>query len=92
MITLDEAVYPTEADWQDAAACRAADPDLFFPDREAVEAIARAKEVCASCPVREECLAYAVELNQSEGIWGGHTPAERRRLRRNWLRSLRQAS
>ena len=92
MITLEEAVHPDEADWQDAAACRSSDPDLFFPDGEDVESIAKAKAVCAACPVRPECLAFAVELNQSEGIWGGHTPAERRRLRRNWLRSLRQAS
>ncbi len=92
MFTLEEVAYQSEADWQDAAACRSSDPNLFFPNREDVEGIARAKGVCASCPVREECLAFAVELNQSEGIWGGHSPAERRRLRRKWLRRLRQAS
>ncbi len=92
MITLEDIAHQAESDWQDAAACRSSDPGMFFPDREDVESIVRAKAVCASCPVREECLAYAVELNQSEGIWGGHTPAERRRLRRNWLRRLRRAS
>ncbi len=92
MITLEDLASADEADWQDVAACRSTDPDLFFPDGENVEGIGRAKAVCATCPVRAECLAFAVELNQSEGVWGGHTPAERRRLRRSWLRRLRRAS
>ena len=91
MITLEEEIQGL-VDWRDAASCRSSDPDVFFPDGEDVEAIGRAKEICAACPVREECLAFAVELNQTDGIWGGRTPAERRRLRRDWLRRLRQAS
>ena len=78
--------------WQEFSNCLGVDPDLFFPDREDVQGVARAKAVCATCPVREDCLAFAVELNQSEGVWGGHTPAERRRLRRSWLQRPRQAS
>jgi WhiB family redox-sensing transcriptional regulator len=78
--------------WRDLAACRTADPDLFFPHPEDSETIERAKAVCAGCPVLEACLAYAVETNQTEGVWGGHTARERGNLRRRWLRSLRQAS
>ena len=88
-----EDVRNTET-WRALAACRDSDSDLFFPSpgNDDVGRIAAAKAVCAICPVREDCLAFAVELNQTEGIWGGHTPAERRRLRRRWLRELREAS
>ncbi|MFC7590076.1 WhiB family transcriptional regulator [Nonomuraea antimicrobica] len=42
---------------------------------------ARAKAVCATCQVMEECRAYALRAGESEGIWGGLTPEERRRTR-----------
>jgi WhiB family redox-sensing transcriptional regulator len=40
--------------------------------------------ICRSCPVRTECLDWAVSTGQHEGVWGGMTPEERRRLRRRW--------
>ena len=43
-----------------------------------------AKLVCASCPVREKCLDYAIRNYEMYGIWGGHTAPERRDLRREW--------
>jgi WhiB family redox-sensing transcriptional regulator len=68
--------------WRALAACRGVPEDIFFAHAEEESKIVAAKAVCASCPVREECLAYALDLNQTEGIWGGLTPAERRRRRR----------
>lgn len=72
-------------DWRDLAVCRQVDPELFFPeaDRGAIyEAqVAAAKRVCAVCPVRAECLAYALRAI-GDGIAGGLTPEERRGLRR----------
>jgi WhiB family redox-sensing transcriptional regulator len=80
-------------EWREQAACRDSDPDLFFPTGdEDVAKIAIAKAICASCPVEEDCLVYAIELNQTSGIWGGHTATERRSIRRRWLRELREAS
>lgn len=75
------------AHWTDRAACRAAgtDPDLFFPVGEtglAARQVAAAKEVCARCPVIDLCRDWAVRTGEPEGIWGGTTPDERRRLRR----------
>ncbi|MFE5026230.1 WhiB family transcriptional regulator [Streptomyces sp. NPDC056656] len=67
-----------------APSCQDADPALFFPAHglqlrdSQVEA---AKRLCAACPVREECLVIAVRSDESDGIWGGTTPAERRRIR-----------
>ena len=70
-----------------AGACRSANPDLFFgPDAEFVtarrEREAKAKAICADCPVRLECLAYALETSQAFGIWGGANEDERRAMRR----------
>ena len=64
-------------------------PDPFFPVGStglAVEQIEAAKAVCEQCPVKTECLQFALETNQDSGIWGGTSEEERRRLRRAWLR------
>jgi WhiB family transcriptional regulator, redox-sensing transcriptional regulator len=71
--------------WRSKAICRDTDPDLFFPvgtTGQALVQIARAKEVCAECPVRVPCLEYALETNQDSGIWGGLSEEERRAIRR----------
>src|ERR1700691_6293250 len=68
--------------WRQAAACRSADPDLFFPDSfswRSSEQVARAKAVCAACIVRRQCLQYALAANETHGVWGGMTEEERSR-------------
>lgn len=77
--------------WRDRAACRGAEVTVFFPDAGDAAGIAEAKEICGSCLVAPECLSYAVETNQTEGIWGGATWGERRRLRRIYIKELREA-
>ena len=67
-------------DWKLKAACRDLDTSLFFPDSEADAG--PAQEVCAGCPVRAQCLEFALATRQHDGIWGGLTETERRRLRR----------
>jgi WhiB family redox-sensing transcriptional regulator len=52
----------------------------------AVPQIAEATAVCAGCPVRLECLQFALESNQEFGVWGGYAEDERRDLRRRWRR------
>ena len=79
--------------WREAAACLDAGVDVtFFPDKEDLGAIVKAKAICSTCPVADVCLSWAIETNQSEGIWGGHTPKERRKLRRRWLEETQKAS
>lgn len=71
--------------WRSAAICRDTDPDLFFPvgtTGYALVQIDRAKQVCDECPVKTECLDYALETNQDSGIWGGTSEEERRAIRR----------
>ena len=71
--------------WTALAACRGCAPALFFPERgEATEA---ARAVCQGCPVRPECLDYALARGEDFGIWGGLSTKERRLLRRR-LRAL----
>jgi len=73
-------------DWRDDAACRKADPELFFPDvdlRSAARAqLKTAKLICRGCPVSAMCLSWALASGQEAGIWGGLTEDERRRLHR----------
>jgi WhiB family redox-sensing transcriptional regulator len=71
--------------WRNRAVCKDTDPDLFFPvgtTGQALVQIDRAKEVCGTCPVKSECLEYALETNQDSGIWGGLDEEQRRNIRR----------
>lgn len=73
-------------DWRTRAGCRGTDPEVFFPvaengpERERAEGAAKA--VCAGCPVRAQCLAWASEALPF-GVAGGMSEAERAALRRN---------
>jgi hypothetical protein len=68
-------------DFRHRAACRSVDPEVFFPiavrGREYERQVSVAKAVCAGCPVRVECLTWAL-TNLSDGIAGGMTEYERR--------------
>ena len=75
------AEQPGRLDWWESAACRTADPDLFFPVSTVGagrDEVARAKAVCASCGVRRQCLQFALATRQAHGVWGGTTEEERR--------------
>lgn len=73
--------------WVHHSACRDEDPDLFFPvgnSGPALLQIAEAKTVCRRCPVASNCLTWALESGQDNGVWGGMSEDERRALlRRN---------
>ncbi|MEU9860193.1 WhiB family transcriptional regulator [Streptomyces sp. NPDC047971] len=76
--------------WRAAAACQDVDPDLFFPVGVGPSALSQAeeaKEVCRACPVREECLRWAMDEGRHvTGVWGGLTENERRSLHRRLRR------
>ncbi|ROS78570.1 transcription factor WhiB [Cellulomonas sp. PhB143] len=66
--------------WQERALCAQTDPEAFFPEKGG--STREAKKVCVGCPVRQECLEYALENDERFGIWGGLSERERRRLKR----------
>jgi WhiB family redox-sensing transcriptional regulator len=65
-------------EWEDRALCRTVEADMFFAPGATQEY--RAKVVCKTCPVRWECLAYALRYRVEHGVWGGMTDRERRRV------------
>lgn len=79
-LIVEAPVAPVDTAWMDRAACRGCDPNLWFPERG--EDTSLAKAVCASCPVAERCLDYALALGEKNGIWGGVAERQRRRMRR----------
>jgi WhiB family redox-sensing transcriptional regulator len=66
----------------DRARCTQTDPDLFFPEKGSPAP--EAKQICRQCPVRPDCLAYALTTpDRLLGIWGGTAEVDRRKLRRH---------
>ena len=68
-------------DWHDDAACRAMGADLFFSERGDIRWVAKAKAVCATCDVVEECLQWAIDTGSRHGVFGGLTPRERQGMK-----------
>lgn len=75
-------------DWMDEARCgtkqqRAGvvvDPDNFWPEKGQPDMTSVAKALCRECPVRVECLEYALKHEEMEGVWGGLSDKQRRNL------------
>jgi WhiB family redox-sensing transcriptional regulator len=64
--------------WMGRGNCRQERPAVFFPsDGVGVDF---ARRVCASCPVKEPCLEYALVERIDHGVWGGASERERRRI------------
>jgi WhiB family transcriptional regulator, redox-sensing transcriptional regulator len=77
-------------DWRALAACREADPDLFFPvgtTGAALRQIEAAKAVCRTCPSLDPCLEFALSTGQDAGVWGATSEEERRAIRRTRRRA-----
>lgn len=66
-------------DWTLAAVCASVDPEIFFPEKGG--STREAKRVCTGCPVRDECLQYALEMGERFGIFGGKSERERRGMK-----------
>lgn len=75
----------TEITWRQRGACNGLDPAVFYPDSE--ENAEEAKAICALCPVRLSCLEHALTMRERDGVWGGTTEKERRRIIRQRRRS-----
>lgn len=79
MITGGLAGIVNVEDWVAHAQCSSTDPEAFFPNQG--ESSRVAKQVCYGCPVRAQCLRYAIENGERFGVWGGYTERERRQFK-----------
>ena len=70
----------SDTEWIERAACKGEPVTTFFP--EPSEPTTRAQALCASCTVRGECLAYALDDPSLVGWWGGTNERERAKMRR----------
>jgi len=73
--------------WRSKAACQGLDPEIFYPLSEDETDAADAQAVCAQCTVREACLEFALTVREKDGVWGGATERERRRIIRQRRRT-----
>ncbi|HET6190495.1 MAG TPA: WhiB family transcriptional regulator [Trebonia sp.] len=79
-----ESAITGPGDWRGNAACRDADPDLFFPigtTGPALRQVQEAIRICQTCPIQVRCLAWALEQGVTDGVWGGTTAEQRRAIR-----------
>lgn len=75
-------------------ACMDEDPDIFFPDKEDeninyLDAVLEAKLICMGCPIKINCLEYALADSSLLGVWGGTTEDDRKRIRRRSRNKIR---
>jgi WhiB family redox-sensing transcriptional regulator len=70
------------------AACEGADTAVFFPVSDTFAG--EAKAICATCPVAEACLEFAISTRQGDGVWGGLTAVERHRVLRRRQKVARE--
>ncbi|RZU31836.1 transcription factor WhiB [Blastococcus saxobsidens] len=75
-----------EEAWRMDALCAETDPEAFFPEKGG--STRDAKRVCTGCPVRAQCLEFALANDERFGIWGGLSERERRRLRQQRVGSI----
>jgi len=77
--------------WTERANCKSTDTANFYPEKAdplLMKKLSAAREACAECPVRQECLDYAIEY-EPLGFWGGMTEKDRKLLRRKNGRPVR---
>ncbi len=61
--------------WQERAACRGIEPEIFFPISD--EEAGPAKAICGACEARQQCLLFSFQNRERYGVWGGVTEKER---------------
>lgn len=66
--------------WHENALCQQTDPESFYPERG--YSADYAKTICHRCPVKDECLQWALDHDEQHGVWGGKSEKERRELKR----------
>jgi WhiB family transcriptional regulator, redox-sensing transcriptional regulator len=71
-------IYIESPEWMERGLCGEVDGDAWFPEKGGSTYMP--KKICRACPVRSECLDYAMEHGERHGVWGGLSERERNRL------------
>lgn len=67
-----------DTEWQLRGLCNYEDPEVFYPEAPELEVKSlRAKQVCQECPVLRACRTWALERQESFGVWGGLSEIDR---------------
>lgn len=74
-------IRPKPEPWMAKGICAQTDPEEFYPEKGG--STRAAKRICQGCPVKKECLDYALDRDERFGIWGGASERERRRMKRS---------
>jgi WhiB family redox-sensing transcriptional regulator len=82
-IVMPAPAVPPLGEWHGRGLCIGDDPDVFFPSHG--DPGTQARQICAACAVRDDCLKFAIDAGEF-GIWGGLDQDERRKLRRRQRR------
>jgi WhiB family redox-sensing transcriptional regulator len=82
-IVMPAPATPSLGEWNGRALCAGDDPEVFFPSHG--DPGTQARQTCAACAVRDDCLRYAIDADEF-GIWGGLDQDERRNLKRRQRR------
>jgi WhiB family redox-sensing transcriptional regulator len=83
---------PADREFMKRGACLGSNPGVFHPDEEERRFTARveeAKAICDMCPVKQECFEYAIKYKERQGVWGGTSERDRRKIFRAQSRRRR---
>jgi len=69
-----------DTEWMAQGRCKDMDPAVFFPSDGV--GVKLAQLVCARCPVKAPCLEYALRCRVGDGVWGGTSERQRKRILR----------
>ena len=75
-LTAHIAVALRNNNWMNLAKCKSMEAEQFFPHD--VDGVREAQRICAICPVKLACLAYALDNGLNDGVWGGTSEQQRR--------------
>ena len=75
-----ESIDEGDTSWVEFAACQKEDTETFFPQRGDWKMVQKALDICKTCTVVDDCLAYALRTDQTIGVWGGKSGRERRAM------------
>lgn len=79
-------------EWRERGACKDHNPGMWFPEQGDSRTVRKAQAICAECPVKAECLEWALTLPERYGVWGGTSERQRRGRYRPLCRECHRVS